>query len=119
MLSNTVVQMLTSESTPIEVTRAYVQLVGTLSRSTSQKTGQMLGDLMTVILASCGEDEEDESREVGLQVSYLSRSLPTHGSGGCKIYRETKQTFAPRTDLWAYVVLIRRLRVSCSDARLK
>jgi hypothetical protein len=30
---------------------------------------------MPVIVASCGEDEEDETREVGLQVSVLSPCL--------------------------------------------
>ncbi|CED83922.1 TATA-binding protein-interacting protein [Phaffia rhodozyma] len=61
-----------SNSESEEVIRAYIQLVGTLARSSPQKTGGILKDVMGVILQSCelenGEEEDgrEEDREAGL-----------------------------------------------------
>lgn len=64
-----------ASSTPSEVTRAYIQLVGTLAKSSPQQMGGILKEVIEVILQSCklqNEEEEDgreDDREVGLTVS--------------------------------------------------
>ena len=67
-LSKTLITTLASPSTSAEVSRAYIQLIGTLSRSAPQKTGQALKEVMPAILKTC-KSEDDEGREVGLAVS--------------------------------------------------
>lgn len=74
-LSKTLIATLSASSTLHDVSRAYVSLAGAISKSSPQKTGAVLKDVMPAILKTCADDAEDEDREIGLQVSRVISSV--------------------------------------------
>lgn len=88
-LSRTITSSLASPSSS-ETARAYVQLVGTLSRSAPQKTGSMLKDVMPAILASCAEDKEEDDKDTGLQVRPSSGLAPCRFKANLRLSRPSR-----------------------------
>lgn len=79
-LSKTLISTLSDSSTSPEVSRAYIMLVGTLSRSAPQKTGQVIKEVMPSILQICRNEEDEDGREVGLAVSFHLSLFELSGS---------------------------------------